>query len=111
MVAPNDEMRASIVLTHQCMEDGFSRPCIAHGGGKDAQDDAVRRIIVLQQHFIAAHAHIGGNIVALGISYQRMQVQAVDGLKRALLDIFMRAMNRIARLEAYNTLPATLEIG
>ncbi len=108
MVAANYEVRTAIVLTHQRVEDRFTRPGIAHGSRKDAEDDAVRRVVILQQDFVAAHAYVGGNIIALGISHQGMQVQAIHGLKSAFLDVLVCAMDRIAGLESYHALPPAL---
>src|SRR5258708_2542140 len=40
-----------------------------------------------------------------------MQQQAIDDLKRTLLDVFVRAMDRVARLEADDGAPAALGKG
>src|SRR5258708_13074825 len=106
MIAGHKESRTTIVLAHQSVEDGFTWPCIAHSSRENAQDDSVRRVVVLQQDFVAAHAYIRGNIVALGIAYQGMQVQAIYGLKGTFLDIFVRAMHGIPGLQSYHPLPA-----
>src|SRR5712692_250921 len=108
MVATDDERRAAVVLAHQSMEDGFSRTSIAHGGGQHPKHDTIGRIIVLQQHFITAHAYIGGDIVALGITDQWMEIEAINYLQSALLNIFVGTVDRVAGLESNNALPAAL---
>src|SRR5579875_3195158 len=108
MVAAYDEVRATVVLAHQRVEDGFARAGVAHGGRQHAQNHALARIVVFQQHLVAAHAYSGGDVVALRVTDQRVQVEAIDRLQRAFLDVFMGAVNRIARLEGDNTLPTTL---
>src|SRR5688572_17154763 len=42
----------------------------------------------------------------LGVAHQRMQEQPIDQLERALLQVFMRTMDRIAGLETDNGLPS-----
>src|SRR5579884_184309 len=106
MIASDDEMRAAVILAHQGVEDGFARPRVPHGGGEHSQNHAIRRVVVLKEHFVAAHAYIGGDIVALGLTDQGMQVEAIHRLQGTLLDVFVRAMDGVARLEADDALPA-----
>src|SRR5579875_3243120 len=108
VVAAYDEVRATIVLTHQRVEDGFAWAGVAHGSRQHAQNHALARIVVFQQHLVAAHAYSGGDVVALRVTDQRVKVEAIDRLQRALLDVFVGTVNRVARLEGDNTLPATL---
>src|SRR5712692_1303095 len=108
MVTPDNEMRTSIVLAHERVENGFTRASIAHSSRQYAKNHAIRRIVVFQQDFVAAHAHVSRDIIALGITNQGMQEQAVNGLQGALLNVLMRSVYRVACLEAYNTFPTTL---
>src|SRR5438270_1648449 len=108
MITTNDEVRATIVLTHQGIENGVTRTGIAHSSRQHSQDSTICRIVVGKQHLVAAHTHISGNIVTLSIANQWMQVQAIDSLQRALLDILMSAMDRVTRLETNDTCPTTL---
>ena len=69
MIATDDKVGAPIILAHQGMEDGFTRASITHGSRKHTHNDAISGIVVLQQHLIAAHAHIGRNIVTFSITH------------------------------------------
>src|SRR2546428_7866575 len=69
MVAPNDEVRTAIVLAHQGVENGLTRPSVAHRGGENTEDHTISRVIVLQEHFITTHANVSRGIVAFGITY------------------------------------------
>src|SRR5713226_93560 len=109
MVAPDDEMRTAIVLAHQRVENGFARASIAHGGRQYAENHAVRRIVIFQQDFIAAHTYISRNIVAFGVANQGMQVEPIDRLQGAFLDILVGAMHRVTSLEANHALPTALD--
>ena len=80
MVATDDEMRATIILAHQRVENGLARTSVAHRGRQYPEYDPVFWIVMLQQHFVTAHAYIGGNIIALCITYQGMQVEAIHRL-------------------------------
>src|SRR6266516_176651 len=105
MIAAYNEMRAAIVLAHQGMEDRFAWTSVTHGSRKHTQDDTTSRVVVRQQHFITTHTYIGGNIVALGITHERMQVQAINCFHGTLLDVLMGTVHRIACLKTNNTLP------
>src|SRR5438067_8754318 len=50
---------------------------------------------------------MSGNIIALGISHERMQVEAIHRFQGTLLNVFMRTVHRIACLETNNTFPTT----
>ena len=59
------------------MEDGLAWPRVAHGGRKHAEYYPISRIVILQQYLITTHTNISRNIVTLGITYQRMQIQTI----------------------------------
>ena len=63
---------------------------------------------MLQQRFVAAHAHVGGNVVGLGAADERMDQQSVDAFERHLGNVFVRAMDRVTRLEGDDRLPAAI---
>src|SRR5207247_7688345 len=56
ILAPHDEMRASVVLSHEGVEQGLSRPRVAHGARERGEDDAARWIVLLDEHLIAAQS-------------------------------------------------------
>src|SRR5205823_12644614 len=99
MIASYDEMRTTIVFTHQSMEDCFAWTSVAHGSRKYTQDNTISWVEVRQQNFITTHTYMSGNIIALGISHERMQVEAIHRFQGTLLNVFMRTVHRIACLE------------
>ena len=72
MVAADDEVRAAEVFPHHGMENRFARTGIAHRSLEDAQENAVFRIIVFQQHLIAFHPDVGRNIVRFRFADERV---------------------------------------
>src|SRR5437016_4474204 len=46
VIAPNNKMRATVVLAHQGMENRLTRTGIAHGCREHTKDDALHWIIV-----------------------------------------------------------------
>ncbi len=106
MIPPHDEMRAAVVLAHQRMEDGFARSRVAHAGRKGSEYHPLDGIVVAQEHVVTAHAHLGWDVVILRLAHQRMQEQALHDLQRALLDILVRAVDGVARLEGNDAAPA-----
>ena len=90
------------------MEDRLARPGVAHRRGVDREQHAVGRVVVLDQRLVAAHAHVGGDVVGLRLADQRVDEEPVDALERRLGDVLVRAVDRVARLEADDRLPAAL---
>src|SRR6266571_3784073 len=90
------------------MEDSFAWTGIAHSGRQYTQNGTISRIVVSKQHLIAAHTYISGNIITLGITNQWMQVETINRLHRAFLNILMCAVYRVPRLETNHTLPTPL---
>src|SRR5260370_27914758 len=73
-----------------------------------AEHRANLRVVQLKQNFVGVHPDCGGQVVALGLSDQRMNHQAVAYFERRFLDVFVRAMSRIAGLERDDLFPSTL---
>ena len=57
------------------------------------------------------HAHVGWNVARLRLTDQRVNQQAVYDFQRALGDVFMRPVNRVARLERHDRFPALVGKG
>src|SRR5258708_32851988 len=85
MVASENEMPATIVLPHQRVENRFAGTSVTHSSRQNTQDCSIGRIIVLEEYLITTHAYISRDIVTLGLSNQRMQVETVYILKCAFL--------------------------
>ena len=48
MIAPDDEMRAAVILAVERVENRFTRSRIAHRCRKDTEQHAVRRIVIFK---------------------------------------------------------------
>jgi hypothetical protein len=75
-------------------------------GGMHGKDRPVRRVVLLQQHVVAALAHVGWDVAGLGGVQERVEQEAVGDLQRALPDVLMGAADGWARLEAEHAAPA-----
>ena len=72
VVAADDEVGAAVVLAHDGVEDRLARAGVAHRRGQHTQKNAVGGVVPVQQHAVAAHAHVRGNVVALGLTNERV---------------------------------------
>src|ERR1700683_1392809 len=66
------------------------------------------RIVEIDKDLIGLHPNRGGYVVALGLAHQRMQQEAVADFQRRFLNVFVRAMSRVASLERDDLFPSTL---
>jgi hypothetical protein len=108
MVMADDEMGTAEVLSDDCVENRFSRPGVAHPGGVGGQEQSVREAIIGQERFIAVHAHVGGNVIILGLAHQRVQEQTVRAFPGHVVEALMSAVDRVAGLETDHGPPAAL---
>src|SRR5207245_2712133 len=111
VVAADDEMRAAIVAPHDGVEDSLLRAGITHPCRVRGEQHALGREVVAQELLVAAHAHRSRDIVALGLTDKRMEEQTVHRLQGHLLQVFMGAVDRVARLEPDHGLPPTRALG
>src|SRR5438874_7365789 len=108
VVAADDEVRAAVVLAADRVPDRLAWPRVAHRRGERAQHDAFRRVVAAEQHAVALDSRLRGYVVGLRVADERVDQQPVDRFERDLRQIFVRAVDRVARLEAHDTFPATL---
>src|SRR5207253_2474913 len=107
-VPPDDEVAAPVVLPDERVEDRLARSGVAHGARERGEEDAVRREVVLDERLVAAEAHVGRQVVLLRLADERVDEQALDQLERAFLDVLVRAVDGVPRLEADHRAPAAL---
>src|SRR5580704_730773 len=108
VIAPHDEMRASVVAPCDRMQYRLARAAVAHVRREHADHRAILRVVRVEQHLVGLHPDRGGHVVTLGLSYQRMDHQTVADFERGLLYILVRAMSRIASLEGDDFFPSAL---
>src|SRR5215204_306305 len=109
MVAPHYKVGAAVVLAAEGVEDGLPRPRVAHSRREDREHGPVSGIVLLQDRFVGAHPYIRWDVVRLGLADQGVEQQAVHGLKGALLDVLVGAVDGVTGLEADYALPALLD--
>ena len=108
VVAPDDEVRAAVVLAQDRVEHRLARPRVAHREREHRQQRAIGREVLLEQHLVAAHPHRRRHVVALGLAHERVEQEAVDRLEGGLDEVLVRAVHGVARLEAHDPAPAAL---
>ena len=90
------------------MPHRLARAGVAHGRGERGHEHAVGGVVALDQHAVALDACRSRHVVGLRVADERMDQQAVHGLERRLRQVLVRAVDRVARLEADDALPAAL---
>src|SRR5215207_3754635 len=108
MVAPDDEVRAAVVLPHERVEDGLARAGVPHRRRQHGEHGARRRVVVAEDGLVREHAHVGRDVVRLGLADERVQQEPVGDLQRALLYVLVRAVDGVPRLEGDDATPAAL---
>jgi hypothetical protein len=106
VIAADDERGDAVVLADHGVEDRFARAGVAHRGGECREDGAVARVVLLHQRLVRLEPHRRRHIILLGLADQRMNDQAVAHFERELREVLVRAVNRVARLEAGHAAPA-----
>ena len=108
VVAADDEVRAAVVLARDRVPDRLARPAVAHRGGKRREHRPVCRVVAIEQRAIAVDAHGDRHVVRFRLADERVHEQPIDDLEGRLRDELVRAVDRVARLEADDPPPATL---
>src|ERR671916_2476805 len=108
VVAADDEVGAAVVLATDRVEDRLAGAAVAHRRREDAEESAVLRVVLVEDHLVGAHPDVRGDVLGAGLADQRVEEQAVHDLQRALLDVLVGAVDGVARLEADDALPALL---
>src|SRR4030042_1872203 len=98
MVAPDNHVRATEVLTEEAMKQTFTRPGIAHIQRVAAHDHSLFIEVILEKCVDALHANIGRDITRFEFPHQLVNVQAIANLDRYLRQILMRAVHGITKL-------------
>ena len=106
MVPADDEVGAPIVLPADGVPDRLPGPGVPHRRREHRDEGTIPRVVVLEQGLVTAHTDIGRNVVPLRGAHQRVQQQPVDDLKRALLDVLVSPVDRVAGLEPHHGPPA-----
>src|SRR3954451_7233205 len=80
VVAADDEVGAAVVLTADCVPDRLARTGVTHCGREGGKDDAVGRVIAVEQDAVTLDPRRGGHVVRLRVADQWMDQEAVDRL-------------------------------
>src|SRR5204863_7804396 len=81
VVTADDEVRAAEVLAADRVPDRLARAGVAHRGREGRDDDAVFRIVLLDEDAVALDSSRGGDVVGLRLAHERVDEEAVDGLE------------------------------
>ena len=112
VVAPDDLVRAAVVLPEQRVQQRLARAGVAHVERIARLHHGARPEVLLDQHGDGARAHLGRDVARLEVAEQRVHQHAVAGLDRHLGEVLVRAVHGIARLEGGDARPAEpLELG
>jgi hypothetical protein len=79
-----------------------------HLRGEDAEDDPVLGVVIVHQDLVAAHPHVGRDVAGLGLADQRVDEETIRDLERALGQILVGPVDRVAGLESHYAPPAAL---
>ncbi len=96
MIPPDDEVGAPVVLPADRVPDRLLRARVAHRRREHRDHRPVLRVVALEQGLVAAHPYVGRHVVGLRRTDQRVHQQPVDDLERALLDVLVRSVDRVA---------------
>jgi hypothetical protein len=108
VVAADDEVRAAVVLAADRVPDRLARPRVAHRRRERGEDDAVGRVVAVEQDVVAVDPGLCGHVVRLRVADERVDEQPVDRLERDLRQVLVRAVDRVPGLEADHAAPAAL---
>src|ERR1700730_12063094 len=72
MIAPDDEMRATIVLSDQRVKDCPAWPRIAHRPGQADKNRDRRWLLTVEYRLVGVHPHNRGEIVGFSLTDERM---------------------------------------
>jgi hypothetical protein len=108
VVAPDDEVRAAVVLAADRVPDRLARTGVAHRRGEGRDDHPVGRVVAVDEHAVALDAGRRGDVLRLRLAHERVDEEAVDGLERNLGQVLVGSVNWISRLKSNDAPPATL---
>src|ERR1041384_6152246 len=108
VIAANNEMRAAIVLADDRMKHRLAWTGITHSRGINRKQSPILREVVLEHRLVTLHSHFRRYVVGFCFADQRMKQQSINGLKRALDDVLLSSMDRVASLKRDHSLPTLL---
>ena len=111
VVAADEEVGQAVVAAVDGMEDRFARAGVSHRGREAGEQDAVGGEVVVEQHPVAGHARRRRNVVRLRRTDQWVQERSVERLERDLDHVLVGAVQRVARLERDDAVPAPVGEG
>src|SRR2546426_5245617 len=74
----------------------------------EAKHGAMDGQVIPHQTQVAPETHLGGYVLPTGLTHQGMKQQPVHDFERASQDVFMGAVDRVARLESDDRAPPTV---
>ncbi len=99
MVATNDEMRATEVLTEHRVQQRLTRTRVTHLDRIACLHDRSRHEIVTHERIDGGNAHVGWDVARLERAEHLMNQHTVADLDRDLCQMLVAAMHGIAGLK------------
>jgi hypothetical protein len=108
VVAADDQLVDAVVLAHERVKERLARAGVAHRGREGREQRALARVVAAHQLLVGREANARRDVVPLRLADERVQHEAVRLLERELGEVLVRAVDRVARLEAGDLAPAPL---
>ncbi len=108
VVAADDQLVDAVVLAHERVEDRLARPRVAHRRREGGEQRALARVVAADERLVGREAHARRHVVALRLADERVDHEPVGLLERELGEVLVRAVDRVAGLEAGHAAPAAL---
>ena len=108
MVSSDDEMRASVVLSHDGMEYRLTRSSVSHFCLEYAKNDPVLWKVIIDKHFVALKYDIVPEVALLFLTDNGIDEQPIHNSKCGFLKVFMPQMRNVSCLESYDLFPPFL---
>ena len=108
MVAADNDVRASEVLSNDGVKHCLARTCVAHLTVEPTEQRSLRWIIALEESFVRFELCPLREVSRLLPADDRVHEQSVYKRQRQLLEVLVRAVRHVARVERRHRVPAAL---
>src|SRR6185503_12507853 len=105
-IASHDKMGATVILANDRVKNRLARARVSHRRRIHRKHRPSSREIMLEHGFVALHPNLGRYVIRFCLAHKRMQQQPVYCFERALDDVLMSPVNRVASLKSDDPPPA-----
>src|SRR5207247_508805 len=108
VIAADNDVRASEVLSNDGVKHCLARTCVAHLTVEPTEQRSLRWIIALEESFVRFELCPLREVSRLLPADDRVHEQSVYKRQRQLLEVLVRAVRHVARVERRHRVPAAL---